>query len=370
MEGDLVRINRWLLPLSWLYGAGVALRNALFDMGVLRSQSYDIPIINVGNLTVGGTGKTPHTEYLVRLLSPTYRVAVLSRGYNRKTRGYRLASAESTAEDIGDEPWQMKQKFPHIYVAVDSDRRRGIRRLMHDEATRDVEVILLDDAYQHRYVQPGMNILLIDYHRIISDDRLLPAGRLREPAANSKRANIVVVTKCPRDITPMGFRVVQKSLNLPPYQRLYYSTLEYGTLQRLFGNGARTLDDLQHGEHILLLTGIASPRQMMLDLQLHATDITPLAFPDHHYFTPADAERINRQFAALPNPKTIITTEKDATRLRLLQGLAPEVREALEVLPVGVAFMRNKQKHFNDKITGYVRKNSRNSIVAKGQDEE
>lgn len=152
MENDMTQIRRWLMPLSWLYGAAVDIRNALFDMGILRSVSYDIPIINVGNITVGGTGKTPHVEYLIRLLSSRYRVAVLSRGYKRKTSGYLLSSVTSTTKEIGDEPWQIKQKFPDIYVAVDANRRRGINRLLTDEATKDVEVILLDDAYQHRYV--------------------------------------------------------------------------------------------------------------------------------------------------------------------------------------------------------------------------
>ena len=168
MEGDMTRIRRWLKPLSWLYGLGVDVRNALFDMGVLPSASFDIPIICIGNITVGGTGKTPTVEYLIRLLAPRYRVAVLSRGYKRRSKGYILASPASTMEEIGDEAWQVKQKFPAVHVAVDANRRRGIERLMADEATRDVQVILLDDAYQHRYVKAGHNILLVDYHRIIS----------------------------------------------------------------------------------------------------------------------------------------------------------------------------------------------------------
>ena len=208
MEGDLTQIHRWMLPFSWLYGAGVDIRNALFDMGAIRSVSYDIPIINVGNITVGGTGKTPHVEYLIRLLSGRYHVAVLSRGYKRKTKGYLLASTSTAMEEIGDEPWQIKQKFPEVYVAVDTNRRHGIERLMNDEATKDVEVILLDDAYQHRYVKPGYNILLVDYHRLISDDRLLPAGRLRERPSASRRATTVIVTQCPQNINAMGFRVI------------------------------------------------------------------------------------------------------------------------------------------------------------------
>lgn len=366
MEGDLIRINEWLLPLSWIYGFGVGMRNTLFDMGVLPSQSYDIPIINLGNITVGGTGKTPHAEYLVRLLSKQYKVAVLSRGYKRKSKGYMLASTDTPMEQIGDEPWQMKQKFPDIYVAVDGNRRHGIDRLCNDEETRDVEVILLDDAYQHRYVKPGVNILLVDYHRMITDDKLLPAGRLRESQEGKNRANIVIVTKCPRDIKPMGFRVVQKALDLKPYQKLYFSTLKYGKLTPLFGQGETLPLERLEKEHVLLLTGIASPEQMQLDLQQYTHNIYPLAYPDHHYFTAADVEEINLRFQTMEEPKLVVTTEKDATRLMQLAGLSEDVRKALYTLPVEVEIMRNESETFNEKITGYVLKNSRNSILAKG----
>ena len=179
MGGSRIKVNEWLLPLSWLYGIGSDVRNMLFDIGFLSSKSYDIPIISVGNLTAGGTGKTPHIEYLIRLLSQKYKVAVLSRGYKRRSRGYVLAQTDTPMKKIGDEPWQIKQKFPETYVAVDCNRRHGIERLMSDKETCDVEVILLDDAYQHRYVTPKLNILLIDYNRMITEDRLLLAGRLR-----------------------------------------------------------------------------------------------------------------------------------------------------------------------------------------------
>lgn len=370
MEGDLIRINKWLLPLSWLYGRGVALRNAMFDMGLLKSRQYDIPIICIGNITVGGTGKTPHTEYLIRLLSKKHKVAVLSRGYKRSSKGYLLATHTSTARDVGDEPWQIKQKFPDIYVAVDSNRRRGIERLCNDKETCDVEVILLDDAYQHRYVQPGMNILLVDYHRMITDDCLLPAGRLREPQDGKSRAHIVIVTKCPQAISPMGYRVIQRSLNLMPYQSLYFSTFHYGMLRPIFGNGeSRALESLRHDKSVLLLTGIALPEQMRMDLSKYASKITPLPFPDHHSFTPADVKSVNQCFASLPQPRIIITTEKDAARLQGVSGFSPEVRDSLYVLPIEVAIMRNEQNNFNNKITNYVLKNPRNRFLAKSQNE-
>ena len=364
MEGDLTQIHRWMLPFSWLYGAGVDIRNALFDMGAIRSVSYDIPIINVGNITVGGTGKTPHVEYLVRLLSGRYRVAVLSRGYKRKTKGYLLSSVSTPMEDIGDEPWQIKQKFPEVYVAVDADRRRGIERLMTDEATKDVEVILLDDAYQHRYVKPGYNILLVDYHRIISDDRLLPAGRLREKPSASRRATTVIVTKCPHHINAMGFRVIMASLNLRPYQHLFFSTFSYGTMHQLWGEGTLEPDSLRKDNtHVLLLTGIGNPRQMEQDVRRFVQYISPLTFPDHHYYSKRDAEAIAQALKALPKPHIIITTEKDAARLLHLEGITDEVRQSTYVLPIEINIMRDEKDKFDKTINDYVRENKRNSSM-------
>ena len=367
MEGDLIRINEWLLPVSWLYGIGVRLRNELFEMGVLKSKSYDVPVISIGNITVGGTGKTPHTEYLIRLLKEKYRVAVLSRGYKRKSKGFVLSDADTPMQMIGDEPYQMKQKFPDVYVAVDKNRRRGIEMLCDDRIAPGTDVILLDDAFQHRYVKPGVNILLVDYHRLICDDKLLPAGRLREHKDGKDRANIVIVTKCPADIKPMGFRVISKALRLRPYQKLFFSTLKYGDLVPMSGGESRPLSSLQKEEHILLLTGIASPEQMRMDLEHCGAHIDMLAFGDHHYFSRKDAARINDVFAAMPAPKLIVTTEKDAVRLQTAEGLDDEVRRALHVLPVKVEIMQNQQQTFNENITGYVFKNSRNSILAKSQ---
>ena len=362
MEGDMTQIRRWLKPLSWFYGLGVDVRNTLFDMGVLPSVSYDIPIINVGNITVGGTGKTPTVEYLIQLLSGKYRVAVLSRGYKRKTKGYLLSSTTTTMEEIGDEPWQIKQKFPDVYVVVDADRRRGIERLLNDEATKDVEVILLDDAFQHRYVKAGHNILLVDYHRIISDDCLLPAGRLRERPSASTRASTVIVTKCPQHINAMGFRVILSSLNIRPYQQLFFSTFTYETLQQLWGEGSLEPDMLRKDNiHVLLLTGIGNPRQMEQDVRKFAQHISPLTFPDHHYFSKRDVETINQALKDLPQPHIIITTETDATRLLHLKGLSDEVKESTYVLPIGISIMRNEKDKFDKTILDYVQENKRNS---------
>ena len=367
MEGDFITINKKLLCLSWLYGLGVGLRNLLFEMDVLKSRSFSTPVISVGNITVGGTGKTPHVEYLIRLLKNQLNVAVLSRGYKRKSRGFVLSDKDTPMPMIGDEPYQMKQKFPDITVAVDKKRTRGISKLIAADSGLDVDVILLDDAFQHRYVKPGINILLVDYHRLIIYDCLLPAGRLREPVKAKDRADIVIITKCPKDLKPMEFRVITKAMNLYPYQQLYFSTLEYDQPKAVFGDAVFT--DSLSGKNILLLTGIASPEQLLHDLQEYDSQITPLTFGDHHDFKRKDVEAINEAFASLPEPRLILTTEKDATRLMVTEGLGDDVKKQMYMLPLRIAIMQGQQEEFNQKILGYVRKNSRNSILAKGKDD-
>ena len=366
MEGDLIKTRDWLSPLSWLYGLAVSLRNWLFNVGLLHQQSYDIPVIAVGNITVGGTGKTPHVEYLVRLLHKLTKVAVLSRGYKRRSKGYVLADDSSTALTIGDEPYQMTRKFKDIYVAVDANRREGIARLTTDESTNDVGVILLDDAFQHRYVKPGINILLVDYHRLIIYDKLLPAGRLREPLSGKRRADFVIVTKCPADLKPMDIRVLTKAMGLYPYQELFFTTMEYGELYPLF-EGSNDEPPKLKGHNVLMLTGIASPEEMESDIKIKCRSLTTMTFRDHHVFTPKDIEAISDAFAQMDSPKIIVTTEKDSTRL-LQAKLTDAIKSALYVLPIQVRFMLNQDEElFNNKIISYVRKNSRNSILAKGK---
>ena len=381
MEGDFIKINKALLPLSWCYGLGTRFRNMLFDMGILKSHAFSVPVISVGNITVGGTGKTPHVEYLLSQLMNVGKVAVLSRGYKRKTKGFVLAEKTATARTIGDEPLQMMRKFPKAIVAVDSDRVRGINRLLEHDP--DIDVILLDDAFQHRYVKPGINILLVDYHRLIIYDRLLPAGRMREPLNGKNRADIVIVTKCPKELKPMDYRVITKAMDLYPYQQLFFTTFDYAALQPVFPRAVKghypTLQNLA-SYNVLLLTGIASPRQLKEDLEQlngqssmvngQSTMVNgQLSFPDHHRFRPKDVRRINEAFEALPQPRCIITTEKDATRLADAEGLSDEVKGSMFALPVKVSFMLEQESMFNENIIGYVRKNSRNSILAKGKDD-
>ena len=368
-EGDFIKIHEWLTPLSWLYGLGVGFRNLLFKLGILKSRAFDIPVISVGNITVGGSGKTPHVEYLVSLLKDKMKVAVLSRGYKRKSKGYVLANDDTTMREIGDEPYQMKQKFPKLYVAVDKKRTEGIDRLTHDEQTKDVDVILLDDAYQHRYVKPGVNILLVDYHRLIIYDKLLPAGCLREPKEGKSRADIVIITKCPKDLRPMEYRVLMKALDLYPYQSLYFTTLIYDNLKQVYGTESMPINSLPDRCNILLLTGIASPKQMQNDLSMYNYNLSYLSFSDHHNFSKKDIRTINRKFAELPSPKVIITTEKDVARIKFVEGLNDEVKESMYALPVRIQFMLGQEEDFNNKIINYVRKNSRNSILVKTKDD-
>ena len=373
VEGDFITINKKLLPFSWFYGLGVGVRNLLFEMGMLKSRSFDVPVISVGNITVGGTGKTPHVEYLIRLLKSKVRVAVLSRGYKRKSSGFVLSDKDTPMRMIGDEPYQIKQKFPDITVAVDKKRTRGISKLTEEDNGLDVDVVLLDDAFQHRYVKPGINILLVDYHRLVIYDRLLPAGRLREPVKAKDRADIVIVTKCPKDLKPMEFRVITKAMKLYPYQQLYFSTHDYDAPKAVFPDmaGQEQLSELKaiRSKNILLLTGIASPEQLMHDMQEYESQITPMTFGDHHNFKRKDIEAINETFAQMQEPKMILTTEKDATRLTVAEGLSDDVKKNLYTLPMRIVIMQGQEEEFNNKILGYVHKNSRNSILAKRKDD-
>ena len=370
IEGDFIKINEWLRPLSWIYGLGVGFRNMLFEIGVLKSRAYDIPVIAVGNITVGGSGKTPHVEYLINLLHDKLKVAVLSRGYKRKSRGYVLAGEDTPMRMIGDEPFQMKSKYGDIYVAVDKNRREGISRLTHDEETSDTDVILLDDAFQHRYVKPGINILLVDYHRLIIYDELLPAGHLRESKDGKRRADMVIITKCPKDLKPMEFRVLTRAMDLYPYQDLFFTTLNYKKPKGIFSDKEMALTDISNDTSIMLLTGIASPQQMIVDLKPYGKQIVPLSFADHHNFSASDIEKINSKFTALPSPRIIITTEKDRSRLLTAEGLSEEVKGSIYALPIEVKFMLDGEKTFDEKIISYVRKNSRNSILAKRKEEK
>ncbi len=358
-----MRIYRWLYPFTWLYGLGVWLRNVMFDKGILSSQTFAMPVICVGNLTVGGTGKTPHTEYLIRLLVRAgLQVGVLSRGYKRKSKGFVWAEPHTPMEQIGDEPFQMKSKFPNIRLAVDADRPHGIACMTSPQVQPPLEVILLDDAYQHRYVKAGLYILLTDYQRPIYDDVLLPAGRLREPLSGKERADVVVVSKCPPDLSASEAQHIRERLQLQLRQTLFFSTLNYGELRpfAVCGGATRSLDTLRGNVPVILLTGIATPGKLLADLKSYTSSIRSVCFPDHHQFTAVDAENINRLYAEAERGTLIVTTEKDETRLHHLP-FSEEVKAHIYVLPIEVKFLFEGQTAFNQKILDYVRTDSRNS---------
>lgn len=307
-----------LTPLSWIYGGIVAIRNWMFNVGILKEEKFDVPIVSIGNITVGGTGKTPHTEYVIDMLSSEYNTAVLSRGYKRKTRGFILANSHSTPESIGDEPLQIYNKFgSRVKVAVCESRKKGIRELLKQYP--DLELIVLDDAFQHRYVKPKVSVLLMDYNRPIYEDHLLPLGRLRESAHQINRADMVIVTKCPQDLTPLNIRLIDNTLDLMSFQKLYFSRYIQGELLPVFPEDRPynvSLEMLTGNDTVLLLTGIANPRGFIRYFKSYPFKVKVCHFSDHHNFSRSDLENLEKIFTSMPGErKIILTTEKDAVRL-------------------------------------------------------
>lgn len=333
-----------LFPFAILYGFITSIRNFLFDNGILKSYSFDVPIIAVGNLSVGGTGKTPQIEYLIRLLSSKYKVVTLSRGYKRKSEGFMLANSTSTAEILGDEPFQFYEKFKNIQVAVDADRKNGIQQLLSQ--TNKPDVILLDDAFQHRKVKAGFYILLTSYGDVYSDDFLLPTGNLRESRSGAKRANVVVVTKCPKNLSQNEINEIKSKLKLESNQEIFFSFVKYDDVVYSSTKSIK-LDEIKNVDK-LLLAGIAKPEPFFGHLQ-QQHDVC-LRYPDHHHFLEKDiSEIINKA-----QNKLIITTEKDFVRLK---GSLPN--EQLFYLPIRSSFLF-KSEDFDKIITNYVGKSTRN----------
>jgi len=346
-------------PLAFIYGMVVTVRNKLYDWHVLPSVEFPLPVISVGNITVGGTGKTPLTELLVTIFKDEMATAVLSRGYKRQTHGFRYVETTDTSTTAGDEPVQMKQKFSDITVAVDANRVKGIQRLMADAST--LNVIILDDAFQHRRVHPSLSILLVDYNRHILSDYLLPLGRLRDHKNQVHRADMVFITKCPEKLTPIEQRVMNKNMNLFPYQRLYFTTFAYDAPQAVFAEAAA---ENSKTTAPILLTGIANPVPLVEYVtKEYKAPVVHLAFPDHHVFTATDVQKINDVAHQHPNA-AIFTTEKDAVRLRDTEGLSDKVRSRLFYIPITIRFITDgTEEKFRKFILDYVRKNKRNNIL-------
>ena len=335
-------LRKLLFPFAILYGFITSLRNYLYDKGILKSYSFDIPVIAVGNLSVGGTGKTPQIEYLIRLLSPNYKVATLSRGYKRKSEGFILADAATTAEILGDEPFQYFKKFRDIQVAVDADRKNGIEQLLNQKSRP--EIILLDDAFQHRKVKAGFYILLTAYEDLFCDDFMLPTGNLRESRNGAKRANLIIVTKCPLDITELEQQNIKNKLavDLP----IYFSSIDYD--DKVYNDTeSLAVSDLKLTPK-MLLAGIAKPKPFFDYLQTDKDEV--MTFSDHHHFSESDI--LNIKSRAID--KIIVTTEKDFVRLN-----AKILRKQLFYLPIKSKFLSN-QESFDTIIFNYVGTSTRN----------
>ena len=331
-----------LKPLSYAYDAVTGIRNWMFDHGILPQEEYDVPIVCVGNITVGGTGKTPHVEYIISQLALRYNIAVLSRGYKRKTIGFLLANSNSTPDSVGDEPLQIYQKYGmKVKVAVCENRRKGIRELL--KQIPDIQLIVLDDAFQHRYVKPKVSVVLMDYTRPVYEDHLLPYGRLRENMHQLNRADMMIVTKCPSTLAPIDFRLVKKHLDLMPYQKLYFSTYSYGGLLPVFPDDKPyyvTLGALTKADTVLLVTGIANPRQFVRFFKNYEVKVKVWHFPDHHSFTRDDLARLQSKFDNLTGErKLIVTTEKDAVRLAYNPYFPSQLKPFTFYLPIEVTMV-------------------------------
>lgn len=348
----------FLYPLSLIYAFITGFRNFMFDYKILKSKEYDVPVISVGNITVGGTGKTPHVEYFVSILKEKFKVAVLSRGYKRKTKGFVLANEKSDANTIGDELYQIKRKFPDIIVAASESRRKGIEKIM--SLPEKPDVIILDDAFQHRYVKPGMSVLLIDYSKPFFAEKFLPYGRLRESIKNRDRANIIIVTKVLNEMKPIDMRIMSKKLKLFPYQSLYFSGVEYGKLSPVYKDEHFLLDEeiiKKENYSILLVTGIADAKHLKNKLLTISEKVVHLNYQDHHSYSEGDIKKIEDEYLKITNPKKlIITTEKDAVKL-IDSGLAAKtIREKLYYMPVKPLLLNSEEGDLAKQITGYVSK--------------
>ncbi len=353
----LLKSFRYLfLPITWIYGAIIWLRNKLYDKNILKSASFNFPLICVGNLATGGTGKTPMTEYLIRLLQNDFKTATLSRGYKRKTAGFAIAAKGTTALEIGDEPMQFHQKFPNVTVAVGEERIVAIPQLLHERP--ETEVIILDDAFQHRQVRAGLNILLTDYSNLYTRDLILPAGDLRDVRSSSKRAHIIIVTKCTADLSEQEKKSIIIEIDPASHQSVFFTTIVYGQPYQLISRQAFDVT-AEHG--ILLVCGIANPAPLKAHLEKHADSYDMIRFADHHIFHTNDLKDIKQYFEKITSEKKVVlTTEKDAVRLEKFQQ---ELKDfPIYVVPIEHRFLFNEAPLFDQAIRAFV--NSYTKVTA------
>ncbi len=348
-EDILIRIL--LLPFALLYGIGVGIRSLFYRAGILRSVRFDLPVISVGNLSVGGAGKSPHIEYLIRWLDQYLQVAVLSRGYGRKTAGFRPVTIIDTAEQSGDEPLQFKRKFPGVPISVGESRALGVPELV--KRNPDTQVVLLDDAFQHLAITPGLNILLTEFSHPFTRDWLIPSGRLREWRTSYRRADLIVVTKCPADLTAQQKLEMTTEIDQYPWQKVFFSKYRYGkTYDLLRPDVLRPLD---LDTDVLLISAIANTDYLLEFLKNEVRSVQTLEFEDHHFFSENDLEDLKRRFEAMPpRNKIILTTEKDATRLELHRELFWKNDLPVFVLPIEVEFLGEDEAKFREAVKGFL----------------
>ncbi len=353
-----------LLPFAMIYGIVVMIRNWLYNKGHIKSATFNFPIICVGNLAVGGTGKSPMVEYLVSLLKNDFKIATLSRGYKRKTKGYALANQFTTALEIGDEPMQFHTKFPDIAVAVGEERIVAIPHLLQDKP--DLNAIILDDAFQHRSVNAGLNILLSDYNNLFTHDIFLPTGDLRDSRLSYKRAQIIVITKCPPEISYEEKRRVVNDINPLPHQQIYFTTIEYGTPYHIFHHNDEWI--LTPSVEVLLVCGIANPKPLKEYLHTQTHTYYQMDYNDHHIFSIDDLNEIKKKFGSISEKnKIILTTEKDAVRFVKFKEELSNI--PMYVLPIHHRFLFNEGHQFNQSVISFIQSFKKPPILENTQPE-
>jgi tetraacyldisaccharide 4'-kinase len=337
-----------LLPFAILFWLAIVIRNWMYNKNILKSTSFGLPLICVGNLSVGGTGKSPMVEYLVLHLKNQFKVATLSRGYKRKTKGYALAAKETTAIDIGDEPMQFHVKFPDVPVAVGEERIAAIPQLLHDRP--ETQAIILDDAFQHRAINAGLNILLTDYSNLFTRDFFLPTGDLRDLRSSYKRAQIIVVTKCRPELSQEEKQTIIRELRPLPHQKIFFSCISYGTPYHITKHDFHFLSEKTE---VLLVTGIANPVSLKKFLEERVETYYMMPFNDHHIFSMLDWKEIRKKFKAIEaGKKIILTTEKDA--MRLLKFRSDIDGMPFYVLPIEHKFLFHQENEFNDAVIKFI----------------
>jgi tetraacyldisaccharide 4'-kinase len=349
MPGLYVILKYLTLPFALLYGLIIWVRNKLYDAGWSSSLRFSTPIINVGNLSVGGTGKTPHIAYLIELLQNNYHLATLSRGYKRRSKGFIIADNTSSAFNIGDEPMQYHITYPNISVCVGEDRIMAIPTLLQRRA--DIQAILMDDAFQHRSIQAGLNILITPINKLYTNDYILPFGRLREFKSGAKRAEIIIVSKCDKNINDKEKEKVINELKPLTHQKVYFSYLQYLPTYNLFTQ--QTISILN--KYVIAVAGIANPTSMLNYIKSIVSNVHLLNYPDHHYFSERDLLEIKETYNNIQQEnKIIVTTEKDATRLLLHQNYFEQNNITIAVLPIKVKFVGKDEHAFNEYIENWM----------------